>query len=89
MISLSQETEALAQRLAQAQRLTVDDAVRMALEERARAEGVVLEPRPRDRSAEAVAVRRLRTDRLVETFAALPILDPRSPREIMDDLNAL
>jgi antitoxin VapB len=61
----------------------------MALEDRARAEGVVIEPHRRDQSAEAVAARRLRTDKLVETFAALPILDPRSPREIMDDLNAL
>ncbi|HXX82993.1 MAG TPA: hypothetical protein VEN29_03335, partial [Casimicrobiaceae bacterium] len=72
-----------------AQRLTVEDTIRMALEDRARAEDVVIEPHRRDQSAEAAAARRLRTDKLVETFAALPILDPRSPREIMDELNAV
>lgn len=89
MINLSAETEALARRLAQAKRLTVEDAIRVALEDKARAEGVVPEPRRRDQSAEAVAARRSRTDKLVATLAALPILDPRTPREIMDDLDAL
>ena len=89
MISLSQEIEALALRLAQAKHLSVEDTIRMALEDRARAEGVAIEPQRRDQSAKAVMARRLRTDKLVETFAALPTLDPRSPREIMDDLNAL
>ena len=89
MINLSQEIEILAQRLAQAQRLTVEDTIRMALEDKARAEGVILEPRARDQSPEAVAARRARTDKFVATLAAQPILDPRSPREIMDDLNAL
>ena len=89
MINLSQEIEVLARRLAQAKRLTVEDTIRMILEDRARAEGIAVESRPRDQSAEAVAARRARTDKLVATFAAMPILDPRSPREIMDDLNAL
>ena len=89
MINLSQDIEALARRLAQAQRLTVEETIRRALEDRARAEGVVVEPHRRDQSPDAVAARRLRTDKLVETIAALRILDPRSPREIMDDLNAL
>ena len=89
MINLSQETEILAQRIARAKSLTVEDTIRMVLEDKARAEGIALEPRPRDQSAEAIAARRLRTDKLVATFAALPILDPRPPREIMDDLNAL
>jgi hypothetical protein len=44
---------------------------------------------PRDQSPEAVTKRRARTDRLVAELAAMPVLDPRSPRAIMDDLNAL
>jgi antitoxin VapB len=90
MINLSQETEALARRLATAQSTTVDDAVRQALEERARAVGVIPQPqRPRDQSAEAIAARRGRIDRIVHEIATLPVLDRRSPSDIMDDLNAL
>ncbi len=90
MINLSQETEALAKRLAAAQSLSVEDAVRLALEEKARAAGVVMEPRHlRDQSPEAVAARHARTNRFVAELAAMPVLDRRSPNEIMDDLNAL
>jgi antitoxin VapB len=89
MINLSEETQALAQRLAVAKRLSVEDAIRLALEEKVRAEGLAAEPgQLRDKSAEAVATRRARTDRLLAALAAMPILDRRSPREIMDDLNA-
>ncbi len=90
MISLSQETEALARRLAAEQSVTVDDAIRQALEARARATGVLPEPaRPHDRSPEAAARRRARMDQIVREVAAMPVLDRRSPREIMDDLNTL
>ena len=90
MISLSQEIEALAKRLAAVQSLSVEDAIRLALEEKARAAGVVMEPRhPRDQSPEAVAARRARTNRYVAELATMPVLDPRSPHENMDDLNAL
>ena len=90
MINLSQETEALAQRLASAKSLSPDAAIRMALEDKARAEGIALEPRrPRDQSAKAIAERRARTDRFVASLDAIPVRDPRSPREIMDDINAL
>jgi len=90
MIDLSQETETLAVRLAAAQRLSVEAAVRHALDAQARAAGVPPEPlRPRDQSPEAVAARRARTDRFVAELAAMPIRDPRSPSEIMDELNAL
>jgi antitoxin VapB len=90
MINLSQETEALARRLADAQSVSIEDAVKQALEARARDAGLVPEPRrPRDRSPEAVAARRARIDRIVRDIAAMPILDRRSPREIMDDLNAV
>jgi antitoxin VapB len=92
MIELSQETEALAQRLAAAQRLSVDDAIRLALEERARSAGLALAPKPgkpRDRSPEAIAARWERIHSLAAEIAAMPVLDPRSIEEIVDDINAL
>ena len=49
MIELSQETEALARRLAAAQRLSVEDAIRQALEERARKAGLAPADARRDR----------------------------------------
>jgi len=89
MINLSPQIEALAQRLADAQSVTFQEAIRQALEARARAAGIMPEPgRPRDRSPEAVTVRRVSIDQIVREIAAVPILDRRSPREIMDDLNA-
>ncbi len=90
MINLSQETEALAKRLAATQSLTVEDAVRLAVEEKARAVGVTMEPRrPRDQSPEAVAARRAAIDRFVEEISAMPVRDARPISEIVDDLNAL
>ncbi len=84
MIHLSQETEALAKRLAAAQSLSVEDAIKLALEEKTRAAGVAADPiRPR---------RRMSVERMLAVgseIAAMPLLDPRSPREIMDDLNAV
>jgi antitoxin VapB len=89
MINLSQETEALAQRLATAKHLSIEEAIRLALEEIVRAEGIAPEPaQPRDRSTQAVAARRARTDKLVAALATMPVLDRRSPHEVMDDLNA-
>lgn len=90
MIDLSQETEALARRVADARRVTVDAAVRQALEASAHAAGVLPETaRPRDQSHEAVTIRRERMERIVNEIAAMPVLDKRSPSVIMDDLNAL
>jgi antitoxin VapB len=90
MIDLSQETEALARRVADARRVTVDAAIRQALEASAHAAGVLPEQgRPRDRSSEAVTIRRERIGRIVGEIEAMPTLDTRPPREIMDDLNAL
>jgi antitoxin VapB len=90
MISLSQETEALARRLADVQHVTIDAAIREALEARAHATGVMPEAgRPRDRSPEALAVRRARLVQHAREIAAMPVLDPRSPAEIIDDINAL
>ena len=90
MINLSQETEALARRVADARRVTVDDAIRQALEASAHAAGIMLEPnRPRDQSAKAVATRRQRIGQIVDEIAALPVLDKRPLQEIVDDLNAV
>jgi antitoxin VapB len=83
MINLSQETEALAQQLAAAQRLSVEAVIREALEARARAAGVAPEMRPR---------RRMTVEQMLAVgseIAAMPLLDPRSPREIIDDINTL
>ncbi|MGH6835069.1 MAG: hypothetical protein ACREC9_05870 [Methylocella sp.] len=90
MIDLSQETETLAKQLAAAQNLSVDEAVRQALEEKARAAGDLPEPPGRrDQSTEAIAARHASENRIVAEIAAMPLLDQRSPQEIMDDLNAL
>jgi hypothetical protein len=90
MINLSQETEALAQRLAAAQRLSVEAIIQRALEAHARASGIAPHPqRPRDASAEAVAARIARFDALAQRIAVAPINDPRPVSEIVDDLNAL
>jgi hypothetical protein len=90
MINLSQETEALAQRLAAAQRLSVEAAIRLALEEHARISGIAPQlQRPRDVSPEAVAARIARFDALAQRISVAPINDPRPVSEIVDDLNAL
>ncbi len=88
MLDLSQETEALAKRLAVLQRLSIDDAVRQALEERARSAGLAARLM-RDPSPEAIAARRAKLARFVAELAAMPVLDPRSPQEIADDLDPL
>ena len=83
MIELSRETEALAQRLAAARRLSVEAAIQRALETHARVVGIEQESSPR---------RRMTVDQMLAfgaEIAAMATLDPRSPNEIMDDLNAL
>jgi antitoxin VapB len=90
MINLTKETEDLAKRLAVMRHLSVDVAIRQALEESARAAGIAADLQgERDRSPEAVSARRARIDRLVAEIAALPVRDPRSQKEIADDLNTL
>jgi len=82
MVNLSQETEALAQRLAAAQRLSVEATIHRALEVHARVAGIEQALSPR---------RRMTVEQMLAfgaEIAAMPILDPRSPNEIMDDLNA-
>jgi hypothetical protein len=90
MIYLSQETEALARRVADVQSVSVEDVIRRALEAQARAFGIAPRARrPRDASAEAIAARIARFDAMAERIAAAPIHDPRPLSEIVDDLNAL
>lgn len=89
MIRLSQETEVLAFRLAAAQRVSVDEAVRQALEAQVRTVGVLSVHQNRDRSPAAFAKRKAALQKAVADIAAMPILDQRSPNEIMDDINAL
>ena len=83
MINLSHETEALAQRLAAAQRLSVEATIQRALETHARFAGIEQELSPR---------RRMTVEQMLafgSEIAAMPLLDQRSPNEIMDDLNAI
>jgi antitoxin VapB len=89
MIHLSQENEVLASRLAAAQRVSVDEAIRQALEAQVRVVGVLPEPKRRDLSPAAIAKRKAGIEQAIADFAAMPVLDPRSPNEIMDDINAL
>ena len=90
MINLSEKIEALAQRIALQRHLSVEEIIRMALEGKARMEGIEIEPRrPRDQSPEGIAARRARTDSFIKLLATMPILDERSPREIMEDLDSL
>lgn len=68
----------------------MEDTVRQAIEKKARETGITSEPYPRrDLSPAAVAGRKARMERVVQEIASMPVLDPRSPREIMDELNAV
>ena len=82
MIQLPRESAALALRLAAAQRVPVEAAIRRALENEARVAGLAPAAAPRRR----MTAERMRT--FATEFAALPVRDPRSPDEIADDLNA-
>jgi antitoxin VapB len=85
MIDLSHETEVLAKRLAEMQRLSVDAAIRRALERQAAAAGLTGDTKQPARRRMSVAEMLAVGDEI----AAMPLLDPRSPQEIMDDLNAV
>lgn len=87
MITLPQEIEALARRLAAERNVTVEDAIRAALE--ACAMTTRDAALSRDRSPDAVAARLARMDAAARDIAALPVLDGRTPREIVDELNTV
>jgi antitoxin VapB len=80
MIELPEDVEALARKIAVARGMSVEAAVAWAVEEGARRTGL---PRPRRRqtSAQMLAVG--------DEIAALPLLDSRSPQQLMQELNAL
>jgi len=83
MIRLSEETETLAKRIAGAQRVSVDTAVRDALEQLAKSRHIEIgatQPERRRMSIEEMLA-------VGDEIAAMPLLDTRSPQEIMDDLN--
>lgn len=81
MLQLSPDTERLARLMAARVGRKPEDVIRTALEREANALGVADEPPPRKRmtAAEMLALGR--------EVAAMPVLDPRSPQEIADDLN--
>lgn len=82
MIHLSRETEAPAIRLATEQRISVDAAIQRALNKLAHTVPSV---------SQAGARRRMSAQEMLAVgaeIAALPLLDSRSPHEIMDDINA-
>jgi antitoxin VapB len=85
MITLSPETENLARRLAEAKHVTVEAAIRDALERQAANSGVPVD-------ASKAGRRRMTIEEMLavgKEIAAMPLLDPRSPRDIMDELNEI
>ena len=87
MLILSEDTETLARRLAEAQKLSVDDTVRRALKQQAQAVGLVTGTTVPRFSESGIARRHEVVREIQREIAALPVLDSRSPEAIMDDLN--
>ncbi|BCH35472.1 hypothetical protein MesoLjLc_74020 [Mesorhizobium sp. L-8-10] len=82
MLRLTHDTEELARRVAARVGRKPEDLVRTALEREARALGL---------SDEEPAKRRMTAAEMLafgRKVSARPVLDPRSPQEIADDLNA-
>jgi len=82
MIELSEQTEGLARRLAVAQSVSIEVAIRDALEARACEAGLDLN---HPATARMTAKEMLA---LGAAISAQPLRDSRSPNEIMDDLNS-
>lgn len=83
MLRLTHDTEQLARRVAARVGRKPEDLIRAALEREAKALGV---------SDELSAKRRMTAAEMLafgKNVAARPVLDPRSPQEIADDLTAL
>jgi antitoxin VapB len=79
MLQLTQETERLARLMAARSGRSAEDVIRTALEREARALGMSDDQRLRRQTvAQILAVG--------AEIATLPVLDPRTPREIMEDL---
>lgn len=89
MIVLPDDVEALARELAARHGTSLEDAVKRAVEDSARAAGVQIGiARARDRSPQAIAARKACADRIADEITALPLLDTRTAREIMDDIDS-
>jgi len=82
MLQLPQDTERLARLVAARSGRSAEDVIRAALEREARAQGVYDDRRPRRQTAAQMLA-------VGAEIAAMPVLDPRTPREIMDDLSGL
>jgi hypothetical protein len=89
MIQLSRHTEALARKLAASQGISAEDAVERAVERSAREAGVAVDSKRRELSDAAIAARKGRMKRIAAEIASMAVLDPRSVKDIVDDLNAL
>ena len=83
MLQLTQDTEKLARRVAARVGRKPEEVIRTVLEREAKALGVT-EERPAKRRMTAAEMLALGRE-----IAALPVLDPRSTKEIADDLNKL
>lgn len=83
MLHLTQDTEKLARQVAARVGRRPEEVIRTALEREAKTLGVSTDSPPRKRmtAAEMLAYG--------ERMTALPLLDPRSPQEIADDLNEI
>lgn len=78
-LHLPPETEALAEKLAAAQGVTVDEAVAKAVEETALRAGLAVAPKRKLSREELIA----RMDEISKRSAALPVYDTRSDDEII------
>lgn len=79
IITLDRDTERLAERLADVRGLSVEAVVRNAIKESALHSGIEDHPRPGRTPSEKIA--RIRA--ITEEIALLPILDARTPDEII------
>ncbi len=83
MLHLTQDTERLARQVAAHMGRQPEEVIRTVLEREAKALGVSAEPPARKR----MTVEQMLA--LGREIAAMPVLDPRSPQEIADDLNEI
>ncbi len=89
MLELSEETEALARRLAEQRKTTVEDVVATALKRQVGSPRVTVSATPGRVSDEEIARRRAAIRDIQAQFAKLPVLDPRPIQEIVYEINEL
>lgn len=83
MLQIAPDTEQLARKVAARLGRKPEDVIRAAIEREAKALGV---------TDEALARKRMTVEEMLamgRKVAAMPVLDPRSPQEIADDLNEI